>query len=298
MRNQLISLRVSTIAAYPISLDSLASGMPIPIPFPLVVKPSYGTGSKNVAVCKDTGDLYKSLARIESTDSSYLDKERLAHVEEFIDGAEYFIVTLNSGPSSARQMLCVGSYEKVKNFAETYVYRTIKSVSTSCAIAVKAFAHASEVNAAIGMDVGINDIEFKVGEKGLHIIEQNGRLPGANVPALIELCTGHNCYRLNLDVYLGRGRAVGGPLSYIKHFSICCMIAEERGTLASVKGLSFVMKLQSYHSHSLLVQPGDEVNLTEDFLSAWGFVYLVHPDPQVLAQESELVHKYLVLCMS
>ncbi|WP_342654634.1 ATP-grasp domain-containing protein [Pseudomonas sp. F3-2] len=289
MKKRLIAKGVPATQSYEISLDSLSSGLPIELPFPVVVKPSQGTGSKNVKICDSRSDIYKALAAIESTNDSYNSDEKLALVEEFIHGQEYFIATANLGNAASKKILCMAKYEKIQIGNSPSVYKNIRSIPPIGPVAERAFEYIRSINAALDFNVGINDVEFKINQAGHFVIEQNGRLPGANVPSLIELCTGINCYDLNLDLYLGN-TTLDISAEYTKHFCICCLISNSNGVLKEIDGVPEIEKLSSFHSASLLVAPGDKVDATMDFLSTWGFVYLVHEDPETLNIHAETVH--------
>lgn len=295
MKHRLLAKGVSATRSYGISLDNLRSGVPIELSFPVVVKPSQGTGSKNVKICDSRSDIYKALAAIESTNESYITEEKLALVEEYIHGQEYFIATANLGTPTAKKILCMARYEKVQVGNSPSVYKNIRSLPPVGPLADRAFQYIKQINSALDFDTGINDVEFKINSNGHFIIEQNGRLPGANVPSLIELCTGINCYELNLDIYLGKETIDTLPPEYTKHFCICCLISDSSGTLQSIEGLSEIEKLSSFQSANLLVNPGDTVEATQDFLSTWGFVYLVHEDAETLEQHAQQVHDSLIM---
>ncbi|MGE8322754.1 MAG: hypothetical protein ACN6OX_06700, partial [Pseudomonas sp.] len=220
-----------------------------------------------------------------------------AMVEAYVEGPEYFIVTANLG-AMGRQILCFAEYEKIRVGDYPSVYRNIRSISPISDQARKAFAYISQVNSAIEANIGINDIEFKINPSGHFIIEQNGRLPGANVPSLIELCTGLNCYDLNIDIYLGRAPITLAVPHYDKHFCICCLISEQSGTVTGIEGIKLVEELDSFHELGFLVEKGEVIEATRDFLSTWGFVYLIHEDPEVLRRHAETVHERLKLTLA
>ncbi len=288
---------VPVIPAFKLTMDELANGYDPGVAFPVVVKPTQGTGAKNVRVCESLGDIYRALAAIESDDQPGGQEERHALVEAYIDGPEYFIVTANLGVA-ARQILCFAEYEKIRIGDCPSVYRNIRSLSPVSDQARQAFAYLCEVNSAIEANIGINDIEFKINSSGHFIIEQNGRLPGANVPSLIELCTGLNCYDLNIDIYLGHAPLTLAVPHYNRHFCICCLISEQSGKVTEIEGIELVKELESFHELAFLVAKGEVIEATQDFLSTWGFVYLIHKDPDVLRRHAETVHECMKLALS
>lgn len=297
MKHRLQQEGVPVMPAFRLSMDELAEGHDLGIAFPVVVKPTLGTGARNVKVCQTKSDTYKALAAIESNFEPGAQEEKHALVEAYVEGPEYFIVTANMG-AMGRQILCFAEYEKIRVGDNPSVYRNIRSISPISDQAREAFAYVSQVNSAIEANVGINDIEFKINPAGHFIIEQNGRLPGANVPSLIELCTGLDCYDLNINIYLGHAPLTLAVPHYDKHFCICCLISEQSGTVTGIEGMQLVKQLDSFHELGFLVEKGEVIETTRDFLSTWGFVYLIHRDPEVLRRDAETVHERLKLVLA
>lgn len=297
MKRRLQEQGVPVTPAFRLSMDDLAQGHDPGIDFPVVVKPSQGTGAKNVTICQSRIDLYKALAAIERNVDAGSEEEKHALVEAYVEGPEYFIVTANLG-AAGRQILCFAEYEKIQIGDHPSIYRNIRSISPISAQARQAFIYTSQVNSAIEANIGINDIEFKINPTGHFIIEQNGRLPGANVPALIELCTGLNCYDLNIDIYLGHAPLSLSVPRYDKYFCICCLISEQGGKVTGFEGVALIEELESFHELNFHVKKGEVIEATRDFLSTWGFVYLIHEDCDLLRRQAEIVHENLKLTLA
>ncbi|MFV3288683.1 hypothetical protein ACNFBR_08095 [Pseudomonas sp. NY11955] len=162
-------------------------------------------------------------------------------------------------------------------------------------LADRAFNYVEKVNEALGVWYGINDVELKISPDRVCIIEQNGRMPGALVPKMIEACTDINCYDLALDIYLGRISQPVHQVVFKKHFCICCLISNESGVVFNVEGVEEVRGLASFHMMNLYATAGEHVEMTSDFLSSWGVVYLVHENLEILKSDSEFVHEKLCL---
>ncbi|MBK5004975.1 ATP-grasp domain-containing protein [Pseudomonas sp. S60] len=294
MKRRLHQEGVPVTSSLRLSMDVLINGHNPVIAFPVVVKPSQGTGAKNVKVCHSNRDLYKAISTIESNGETSWEEEKHTLVEAFVEGPEYFIVTANLG-AAGRQILCFAEYEKIQIDGYPSIYRTIRSLSPISVQAQQAFTYVMQVNSAIEANFGINDVEFKFNSAGHFIIEQNGRMPGANVPSLIELCTGLNCYDLNIDIHLGQAPLNLPVPCYNKHFCICCLISEQSGAVTGFEGVTLIEQLESFHELSFLVEVGEVIEVTRDFLSSWGVVYLIHEDCEVLRREAEIVHERLKL---
>ncbi|QHF47664.1 hypothetical protein PspS35_29140 [Pseudomonas sp. S35] len=290
MKHRLHANSVPATISTEVSLDQLLKCDSVEFKYPAVVKPCQGTGSKNVKICHSRADVFKAVAAIESAHEGYIQEERGALIETFIEGPEYFMATANFGKYKKKNILCFAEYEKIRVGNNPSVYKNIRSLSTLSSQARHAFKYIRKINEALEVDYGINDIEFKNSVDGWVIIEQNGRLPGANVPAIAEQCTGLNWYSLNLDVFLGRFIGDFKGVNYKKHFCICCLVNVSVGEVISVSGIDEVKELSSLVNIDVLVKAGDLVQDTQDFLSTWGFVYLMHENQNVLEEHSKLVH--------
>jgi len=261
------------------------------IGYPVVTKPPRGFGTKGVRVCKDRAELEAGFDYIMNLPPLYHGGRPRVLVEEYLDGEEYFINFLHRGDE--RQLLCVARYEKIRTTLSAGVYRNIWSLPLAAPEAHAAADYVCEVNRALAVRIGINDIEFKLTSRGPRVIELNNRLPGAFVPDLIHRCSGFDCYAENLRVFLGLAPAARGPVRYHRHFCVCCLISDAAGTVTGIEGMSVVRNLSSFVGVHFNVRVGDSIEPTTDLQSTWGLVFLVHEDPDVLRENAEIVHRAL-----
>lgn len=294
-RNVLVSRGVPVGWGVEVGMGSFDYAALKRLKYPVVVKPCRGTGSKNVKVCENLDEVSESISNIRNNHDAGGDEERRALVEEYLSGEEYFAVVANYGPAGSKQLLCFATYEKTTRQRSPSIYRSIRSLPLDDPNANLAFSYVKTVNDALDVAWGINDVELKVGPDEPLLIEQNGRMPGALVPKLIEMCTGIDCYQLGLDIYLGERTLPIDSLIFQKHFCICCLVSERSGVVEKILGLKEVKGLESFYMMNLQVAVGDHVDLTLDFLTSWGMVFLIHENRDVLQAESELVHKALLL---
>lgn len=295
LKKQLLAKGVAATKSWGIRLEKLDTDPCPQFEYPLVVKPAQGTGSRNVKICRNYSDLYAAVQAVQRNKEAQTEEERCALVEQYLEGDEYFVVTANCGMSGYKRMLCFAIYEKLEVNGNPSIYKNIRSLPLDDKRGAVAFSYVSMVNDAIEFVWGVNDVELKLGSDGPLIIEQNGRLPGANVPRLIEVCSGVNCYSLSLDIYLGLPLGDTKSVAFSKHFCICCLICDVSGVVKDISGLDLVKSLESFYMMELYVSEGCFVEQTRDFLSSWGMVYLVHESRDVLTEDSESVHRFLKL---
>jgi len=262
------------------------------IGFPVIVKPCEGAGGIAVRMCQTSVELHDALDAVDAIDPIFLGAQGATLIEQFIDGEEYCLTTANLG-GSRKVLLSLARYEKDFAAGRPTVYRNIWSLPVDDERAAHWFDYAVDVNRALDVEYGINDIEFKAPGGQPLLIELNNRLPGAQLPMLIELCTGINCYSENIRIFRGESLLGSGPVVYARHFCVCCLINREERVLGRVDGLDRVAALSSFVGFDLVTPLGEVAPETVDFDTAWGFVYLVADDPDVLAAHAAFVRETL-----
>lgn len=262
------------------------------IGFPLIVKPCEGAGGIAVRLCRSPQELGHALDAVAAIDPIFLGSRGNTLVEQYIAGEEYCLTTANLG-GSRKVLLSLARYEKDDATGRPTVYRNIWSMPIDDARAQRWFAYAADVNRALEVEYGINDIEFKAPDGDALLIELNNRLPGAKLPTLIELCTGINCYAENIRIFRGETVLETDAITYRRHFCVCCLINPEERVLGRVEGIERVAALPSFVGFDLVTPLGEVAPKTVDFDTAWAFVYLVSADPDALAADAAFVHATL-----
>jgi biotin carboxylase len=259
--------------------------------YPVVAKPPEGLGTKGVRVCRERRELETAFHYIMSLPGLYHGGRRRVLVEEYLDGDEYFMNFLHCG--GLRRLICFARYEKIQTEDSAGIYKNIYSLPLDSPEVEALATYVRRVNEALDVQLGINDVEFKLTRKGPRFIELNNRLPGAGTPDMIQRCTGFNCYKENFRLFLGELSGLSRPINYHRHFCICCLISEDSGELAGIEGLGQVRRLPSFDGVKFYRNIGDPIERTTDLLSTWGLVFLIHEDPEVLRGDADSVHRTL-----
>lgn len=260
--------------------------------FPLIVKPCEGAGGMAVHLCRSPAELESALRAVAEIDPIFLGSNGRTLIEQYIDGEEYCLTTANLA-GGRKVLLSLARYEKDAATGRPTVYRNIWSMPIDDDRARRWFAYASDVNRALDIDYGINDIEFKAPDGDALLIELNNRLPGAKLPTLIELCTGFNCHAENIRIFRGEDVLETGAVTYARHFCVCCLINPEERVLGRVDGIDRVAALPSFVGFDLVTPIGEVAPKTVDFDTAWAFVYLVSADADALSADAAFVHETL-----
>lgn len=261
--------------------------------FPVVLKPNASTGSCHVFMCGNAEEVATAFGVITTNpdvDGTCYDA---ALVEEYLDGDEYFMNLLHHDGES--RPVSMARYEKLQRDGRASIYRTIRSMPIDDPLAVRVLPQVQAANTALGVRLGINDTEFKMTSRGFRVIEINNRLPGAGTPLMIDRCSGLNCYRTAVELFMGEYDGDRSDFSFARHYSVCCLINDRAGTVVDYTGIDEVRALSSFVDMRLIAEVGAHWPVTTDLASAWGLVWLVNDDTDRLDADTATVHELLGL---
>ncbi|WP_349346829.1 ATP-grasp domain-containing protein [Priestia megaterium] len=245
------------------------------IDFPLIVKPSNDSGSKNVYLCKNEAEVSTALHNIVQSKNNIvgqsIDTDIL--IEEFLDGPEF-------------------SVESVTVNAQTTVIGITKKLVTSYPLSVEvghdfpANLNANEEKeirslverslAVLGVDFAVTHTEVKLTEKGPRIVEVNARPGGDEIPHLVKAVTGVDLKALAFLVTLGKGIAsLDLSSSTVPSASIRFLLANQEGKVYFDEQFqSASIKEQKWY-----VNNGESVQRTESNFNRLGY-FIVYGDEQ------------------
>ncbi|MFF9352332.1 ATP-grasp domain-containing protein [Streptomyces sp. NPDC014734] len=162
--------------------------------FPLVIKPSDGSGSKGVSLVARAEDLYAAVADARSYSAS-----QTVIAEEFIQGRPLAVeVFMQDGRAL---MTCV----KDKDFAgETFVVRRLRTVQLAPAAHHQLEATVERLCRGLGIANGPANFDIVLGADGQErVIEANTRLGGDGVPRLLAAAYDVDVVRALIALVLG-----------------------------------------------------------------------------------------------
>lgn len=146
------------------------------IGYPLVVKPSVGTGSIGVLRCNDESELLEYLESATGGVESLL-------IEEYLQGQEYSVESIDGEP-----IVVVGKhlgpepfFVEVGHDVPAYLPQTERD---------RICAMVKDVLLALGATAGPSHTELRINGPRMTIIEINLRLAGGRIPMLVELAQG------------------------------------------------------------------------------------------------------------
>lgn len=181
-------------------VDKAASlvGRDVEVPFPCVLKPDRGTGSRHAYVCESLEQLwnYAAVLAMDHDEADYI-------VEEFFGGtgdsewSDIVSVETLSFRGSAKCVAVLGK-TKSKDLRPTGQFFPA-SLDAAAVLEVASFT--TRAVEALGVVTGSCHVEVKFSPQGLRVIEVNGRL-GAFVPQIME-CQGLNLIRMSVGASCG-----------------------------------------------------------------------------------------------
>lgn len=201
------------------------------IGFPLVLKDSSGTSSKNVWLVQGTAELLDAASRVES---SALHGGKLT-AEPYFSGPLYSAETLSweggtrlLGVSGRRLSAEPNFREEAVNFPIRFSADWVAEISE----------WVSSVLSEVGYSRGFSHTEFILTENGPEVVEINPRIGGALVGEAMNRTYGINVYEAFVDMALGkRPEIMDHELRPLRGISQILMYPEKAGTFAGYRGL-------------------------------------------------------------
>ncbi|WP_243557723.1 ATP-grasp domain-containing protein [Priestia megaterium] len=253
------------------NLESQLQGMD----FPLIVKPSNDSGSKNVYLCKNESEITTAIKDIVKSKKNIvgqtIDSDIL--IEEFLDGPEFSIesVTVNG------QTTIIGITKKLVTPYPLSIevgHDFPANLNTNEENEIKRLVEQSL--AALDVDFAVTHTEVKLTEKGPRIVEVNARPGGDEIPHLVKAVTGVDLKALAFLVTLGKG------IDSIDLSSFTVPSASIRFLLANKEGKVYFdeqFQSASIKEQKWYVNDGELVQRTQSNFNRLGY-FIVYGDEQ------------------
>lgn len=226
--------------------------------YPVVIKPSSGSGSVGVKKCLSGHELKEAYTMQES--------EHVV-IQNYVSGPEYSAEILVNG----KEKMHLGITKKYTTDSDYFVEighdfpaPVPKNFEKQVWRAMDALLE------DVGFTYGPAHIEFRAHEGEIVIMELNPRLAGGMIPELISLATGIDIYSLLLKMYMGE------KISLVQRknrgASIRFFIPEKKGILKKVSNLDKLLKFKGIKEIKLVKNPGDFIEKSNDFRDRVGFL--------------------------
>jgi len=250
------------------------------ITLPVVLKPTYGTGSIGVRLCRSADEVHRHAAALLAvhTNERGMPVPQEVLVEEYLPWPEFSAEVFGTTVVGfTRKHVSREPYfvETGHDFPALFTadMRDKLSVALTCAMR------------ALGMDWGPMHIEFRCAEDRFAVMEINPRLAGGFIPELLRLATGIDV--ISETIKLVAGLQPDLTPSTAGHASIRFICPQSDGTITRVKGLEQATALDGIASALLYRQIGDSFAVHHDFRDRVGHVVSVADCEHAAVQVAE-----------
>ncbi|MBZ0111209.1 MAG: ATP-grasp domain-containing protein [Thermoanaerobaculia bacterium] len=259
--------------------------------WPVVVKPTEGSGSENVFFATDDDELLSRCQRVmQSGDGGVL-------LEEFIGGREFAV----NGIVDARGDLLVTDvwvYDRRTNRGAPNVYYQSIKVSSREAVFHSLGNYAAAVVESLELRRAPIHMEVKVDDRGPCLIEVGARLSGANLPMLASKLHGRSLFELAACHYLADLPLKRSEVDFERYDRFEARVingvqADPIPRIRAVHGVREVEALPSFDGFGLLRPVGTSAPLSVDVDSRAYDVFLIHPDGDQIRRDAEAVRRLL-----
>lgn len=283
------------------------------IDFPIIVKPSNGSGSFGVKLCQNLSSFRVQKDKIFSEPNERGEGNQGVLMQEYVPGFEYSAEVI----ITEDQCILIGITKKHVQPGENFIEyghdfplslepSKLKTLTDTIEGALK----------AVGYSFGPAHIEFKWVKGKVTFIEINPRLAGGMIPQLIQLATGQNIYAIILNLYAGK--KVDFTFIHNRGASIRFFVANHEGIIKQMATLRNFRGVKDLKTIVFTKAVGDEINLHHDFRDRIGYVivegknsqasrkkadralekFFIQIDPKEKSSSKEIQHSLLKKLMS
>ncbi|MDQ1742852.1 MAG: argininosuccinate lyase [Pseudonocardiales bacterium] len=250
------------------------------IGFPVVLKPTAGSGSIGVRRCADAEQVRAAAAAVfdAGPDTLGLPPQSRVLVEQYLDGPEFSVETLDDS--------VVGVTGKHLG-PEPYFVETGHDFPARLAADERDRLGRVAVSAlrALGLAWGPAHTELRWTSRGIRVVEVNPRLAGGMIPRAVELATGIDLIRHAV------ARAAGLALPVVPLRSagaaIRFLLPSGPGLLTEVRGLAEAARAPGVRELVLTAEPGRQLSIRNSFSDRFGYLISVGEDGWVAAGRAE-----------
>lgn len=259
--------------------------------WPIVVKPSEGSGSRGVFFAHTMEELLEHCIDVFETQQGEV------LLEEFIDGPEFVVNGLTNADGDIL-ITDMWQYDKRHSHGiDNLYFQTIKVDRVDPVFEPLSY-YAASIIEAMGLRKSPFHMELKVDGEGPCLVECGARFAGGNQPLLASLLHEHSLFQLAATHYIA-----DFPFSYEDvHFELYDRYSAriikgvqsvEIEQIEAIHGLEEVEELESFYMIGFIRSVGSYLPITIDLSSASYEIYLFHEDPEQIELDAEAVREIL-----
>lgn len=256
--------------------------------FPVVIKPLESAGADGVFICEDIQACQVAVSKLLGTTNKLNIANTHVLIQEYLAGVEYVVnmVSLN-GQQLVTEMV---RYQKQRTETGGILYDIDELISADSPEYALLADYTRAVVRSLGIRNGPSHAEVMLTADGPKLVEIAARTDGILRPDVSRKTTGLGQIEAVVlsvtapDVFV---QLLARPVAYrrLQHTYNVCLINHAEGRFNKDSFLTELLKLESFFDAVFYVDDGQPIGVTQDVFSQPGTVYLVHPDPGVIAAD-------------
>lgn len=259
--------------------------------WPIVVKPAEGAGSRAVFFADDMDQLLSYCVEVFNSGQGEV------LLEEYVGGTEYVVNGITNAESDVL-ITDVWHYDKREHHGIKNLYfQTIKVDRSDPVFEPLAF-YAGQLVETLCLRKSPFHMELKMDEQGPCLIECGARFAGGNQPYLASRLHEHSLFELAACHYMEDLPFSWDDVHYEQYDSYQARIIKgvqdvEIPAISAVYGVEEVKALPSFSMFGFVHPVGTHLAVTRDLFTASYEVYLLHEDPEQIAEDAERVRELI-----
>jgi biotin carboxylase len=250
------------------------------IGLPVVVKPSAGSGSVAVRLCRDLPGVAAAASFVLTSEAAELGlpPQSAVLVEQLLGGPEYSAEILDGQVVGiTRKWLGQEPHfvETGHDFPAPLPPAEREMMGDAALAGLK----------AVGLDAGGAHVELRFGPAGPVIVEINPRLAGGMIPRAVQEATGIDM--IGHVVAAAAGRAGPPEAVRFRSASVRFLVAQTSGRLAAITGQDAARDVPGVVDVGLTCEIGQQVQLRHSFKDRLGYVIAAADDGTAAARAAE-----------
>jgi len=234
------------------------------IGYPVVVKPTSGTGSIAVRLCRTGSEVRAAVEHAFSGPDPALPPQDTVLIEEYLTGAEYSAELIDCSVAGITKKLLGGEpfFVEIGHDFPAPLPAADQAVIGDVAVAAVR---------ALGLGWGGAHVELRYSATGqVCVVEVNPRLAGGMIPRAVQEATGIDMIFQVVAAAAGRPEPLRPRAG--RAASIRFLVAGEEGTLTGVRGVAEATRLPGVAEVGITAQAGQRVVLRHSFRDRLGYV--------------------------
>jgi biotin carboxylase len=262
--------------------------------YPIVLKPTESAGSDGVKLCYTYEDAVQHFQKLMKSQLVNGGECPSVLCQEFLKGDEYVVDHVSRDGIHKTVMLWV--YDKRKANGGDFVYFGMKPVNPTTEEAKIMINYVRRTLDVLGIKHGPSHGEVMMTSEGPCLVEMNCRAHGGDGawrPLARALTGGYSQVEGAADSFCDP-KAFNKlpdrpPYPFKAAGQVVMLVSFSKGKVKSTPGFEVLRMLPSCVHMDGLVQPGAEVDYTQDLITCIGQMVVMHPDADIVKRDIEFI---------